>query len=207
MNLQKRLQTILKKNLLNLNERQQQQLIIFMELIIRWNKVFNLTAITDPDEMIYLHLIDSLIISPYLKGQHLLDVGTGAGLPGIPLAILNPEQYWVLLDKSSKKTRFLTQVIAELGLKRIEVIHVRCEDFQPTQCFDTILSRAFASLDLFTSATMHLLCDGGQWLAMKGKLPQDEMKELPNIFRVADVIPLHIEGISVERHLIRITRQ
>jgi 16S rRNA (guanine527-N7)-methyltransferase len=120
------LQTALKKNSLALSDHEQQQLLTFLELIKRWNKVFNLTAITNTEDMIYLHLIDSLVIQPYLKGQRMLDVGTGAGLPGIPLAIIQPAQHWVLLDKNSKKTRFLTQVIAELGLKNVEPIHSRC---------------------------------------------------------------------------------
>jgi len=200
------LQTALQQNAISLTDQQTQQLLTYLELIQRWNKVFNLTAITDFNDMIQLHLIDSLIINPYLTGQRFLDVGTGAGLPGIPLAIMNPEQQWFLLDKSSKKTRFLTQVIAELELKQVKVINSRCEDFQPEQCFDTILSRAFATLDLFTTTTQHLLCNGGQWLAMKGKLPQDEINALPSIFHVEEIIPLHMKGKTIERHLIRITR-
>lgn len=184
-----------------------EQLTQYLDLIKRWNRVFNLTTITDPREMVYLHLIDSLIIHPFLRGKRFLDVGSGAGLPGIPLAIINPEQEWTLLDKNSKKTRFLTQVCAELKLNNVTAIHARCEDFQPAQCFDNILSRAFGSLRLFTETTAHLLCDEGEFIAMKGKFPQEELDELPAQFLLQKMAPLDIKGIDVERHVICLSKQ
>ncbi|SRR5579883_1796946 len=194
----------LKENNITLDQATQQKLLTFLELIVAWNRVFNLTTLTTPREMVYLHLIDSLIISPYLHGSRLLDVGSGGGLPGIPLAITHPQQQWVLLDKTSKKTRFLTQVIAELKLENVEVIHSRVENFHPTDCFDSIVSRAFGTLSLFTETTAHLLCPGGKFIAMKGKNPQEEIAALPNQFLLQKVVPIHIKGIAVERHLIHI---
>lgn len=176
--------------------------VTYLTLLKTWNKVFNLTNITDPREMVYLHIIDSLSVQPYLTGKRLLDVGSGAGLPGIPLAIINPDQEWALLDKNNKKTRFQTQVIAELGLKNMQAVHSRCEDFHPTQCFDTILSRAFGTLRMFIETTEHMLCPNGKLLAMKGKYPQDELNDIPAHFNVESIERLDIKGIDVERHLI-----
>ncbi len=187
---------------LDLNATDVAQLAHYLELMQTWNRVFNLTALTTAKEMVYLHLIDSLIIYPYLHGKRMLDVGSGAGLPGIPLAILHPEQVWVLLDKNSKKTRFLTQVIAELALKNVSVINERCEDFHPHVGFDTILSRAFGTLRLFAETTEHMLNPGGMLLAMKGKYPHDELQNLPKRFHVDVIKQLTIHGMAVERHVI-----
>ena len=172
-----------------------------------WNRVFNLTHITNPNDMVFLHIIDSLIIQPYLQGQTYLDVGSGAGLPGIPLAIMHPEHHWVLLDKSSKKIRFLTQVIAELKLTNIEIVHSRSETYHPQYTFDCIVSRAFGSLSLLTETTKHMLSNKGIILAMKGKFPQQELDDIPRGFVVENVIQLQLIGIKVERHLVCIRHQ
>lgn len=172
----------------------------YLELIQTWNRVFNLTAITNERDMVYLHLIDSLMVIPFLQGQKFLDVGSGAGLPGIPLAIINPDQEWTLLDKNNKKTRFLTQAISELNLSNVKVEHSRSEDFHPKECFDSILSRAFGTLTMFIDTTAHLLCENGQLIAMKGKYPQDEIRGIPNTF-IAKVSRLDIQGMSIERHI------
>lgn len=195
----------LQENQLILSDHTQQLLIQFLQLMHMWNRVFNLTNITEPRGMVYLHLIDSLVISPFLKGTHLLDVGTGAGLPGLPLAITYPQQQWTLLDKNSKKTRFLTQVVAELGLKNVQVVHSRIEDFHPAQCFDSILSRAFSSIQTFAENTGHLLCKNGHLIAMKGKYPSEELEELPTQVCVHEVSRLAIKGIEVERHVVSLT--
>src|SRR5579862_3044651 len=142
----------------------EEKFIQYLDLLARWTKVFNLTRIRDPNEMIMLHLLDSLAIHPYLHGTRIIDVGTGAGLPGIPLAIIHPEKKFVLIDSNSKKTRFLVQVTHELKLMNVEVIHSRCEDLHPKQPFDSILSRAFASLEVMLETTHHLGSKQSQFL-------------------------------------------
>lgn len=201
------LRQALKQNALAIMDAQQDQLIRYLELMQTWNRIFNLTAVIEPRESVYLHLIDSLVVQPFLHGQRFLDVGTGAGLPGIPLAITHPEQHWVLLDKNSKKTRFLTQVIAELGLKNVEVVHGRCEDFQPSERFDSILSRAFAALPLFVTGTVHLLKPSGYLIAMKGKYPQAELDAVPDTFKVESVTRLNVQGVEIERHIVRLVKK
>lgn len=204
--LNKILKQALSDNHYSLSDHVQQQLVHFLELILTWNRVINLTSITEPREMVYLHIIDSLSVTPYLHGKNMLDVGTGAGLPGIPLAIVNPEQHWVLLDKNSKKTRFLTQAIAELKLKHVTAVHSRSEDFKPPHCFDSILSRAFGTIRLFAETTGHLLCPNGKLIAMKGKYPEEEINDIPKSFTVQDITPLELNGMDVERHIVRLIK-
>lgn len=193
------LSTALRDNQLIVDEPQQQKLIAYLELLQRWNKVFNLTTITEPREMVYLHLIDSLLMQPFLHGKRMLDVGSGAGLPGIPLAIVNPHLHWTLLDKNSKKTRFITQAVAELKLTNVDIINERSEDFQPTSGFDSILSRAYGTIAMFLETTKHLLAPGGIFIAMKGKYPTDELADLPSTFTVEKTVPIPIKGITVDR--------
>lgn len=204
------LNSILKKALaengLSLDETVQQQLLRYLELMLTWNKIFNLTSITEPHDMVYLHIIDSLSVMPYLHGTHMLDVGTGAGLPGIPLAIVNPAHKWCLLDKNSKKTRFLTQAIAELKLPHVSAVHERSEIFKTTHCFDSIVSRAFGTIRLFAETTEHLLCPKGKLIAMKGKYPAEEINDIPKSFKVMDTNPVVINGIDIERHIIRLEK-
>lgn len=196
----------LTENRLTISAENQNKLIAYLNLVTTWNRVFNLTNITEPSEMVYKHLIDSLAIAPFIQGTHLLDVGSGAGLPGIPLAILNPQQKWTLLDKNSKKTRFMTQAVAELELKNVQVVHSRCEEFQPASKFDSILSRAFGTLRMFVEVTAHLLAPNGQFIAMKGKYPDDELQDLPENVVVKEVKKVDIKGITIERHVVRLTR-
>lgn len=184
-----------------------EQFIHFLELLQKWNRVFNLTALSSPQELVYLHILDSLAICPYLQGARLLDVGSGGGLPGLPLAIADPSKTWVLLDKSQKKTRFLTQAIAELGLKNVTVVCSRCEDFQPETGFDSIISRAFGTIRLFLETTRHLIRPQGHFLAMKGTYPDKELAEVPATFTVLDVQKLSIRGLEAERHLVRVQQK
>lgn len=190
------------QNQLHLPDSACDQLVAYVGLLQHWNRVMNLTALTRPHDIIYLHLIDSLIIAPYIQGTQVLDVGSGAGLPGIPLAILDPSRHWTLLDKNAKKTHFLIQAAAELGLTHVQVIKSRCEDFHPAQGFDSILSRAFTTLTAFVDLTKHLICRKGVFLAMKGKYPREELNALPRPYAVQHVTPLKIEGMPVERHLV-----
>lgn len=178
------------------------KLVRYLELLQTWNRVFNLTSITEPREMVYLHIIDSLLTAPYLTGTRFLDVGSGAGLPGIPLAVLHPEQQWVLLDKNNKKTRFMTQAIAELTLTNAQAVHSRAEDYHPTDCFDGILSRAYATLGLFIKTTRHLLCKNGTFIAMKGKYPQEEIAELAGQVGDTKITPLTMKGMTLDRHIV-----
>lgn len=184
----------------------QAHLLRYLELLSQWNNVFNLTAIRDPKEMVMLHILDSLSVAPYLHGSRLLDVGTGAGLPGIPLALLHPEKQFVLLDSNSKKTRFLTQVLATLPIKNVEVVHARCEEFKPDVCFDSIISRAFASIQVMLDTTQHLVCADGQFLAMKGVYPTEEIAAIPIGYQLIAVHPLNVKGINAARHLVCIAK-
>ena len=194
-------------NNIRLDETAKQKLIRYLELLQTWNRVFNLTAITEPREMVYLHLIDSLAVQPFLHGQRMLDVGSGAGLPGIPLAIAHPEQTWVLLDKNNKKTRFMTQAISELDLKNAETAHARCEDFHPALGFDSILSRAYATQRVFVESTADLLSDQGRFIAMKGKLLQEAVRYLPADYVVEQTVRVEMKGMDVERHVVCLSRK
>lgn len=196
------LQAALKKNNIVISDAMSEKLIQYLDMMLKWNKTYNLTAITQQYEMIYLHLIDSLIIAPHVTGARCLDLGTGAGLPGIPLAITHPEQFWSLVDKNNKKTRFLTQVIADLQIKNAQAVHQRGEEFHPAQGFDSILSRAFGTLRLFVETTAHLLNPNGELIAMKGKYPEEELADLPDNVRVQSITQIDINGMDIERHLV-----
>ncbi|TBU92132.1 16S rRNA (guanine(527)-N(7))-methyltransferase RsmG [Phytopseudomonas dryadis] len=191
-----------------LSEQQQAQLLAYLALLIKWNKAYNLTAVRDPDEMVSRHLLDSLSVVPYVEvaGDNWLDVGSGGGMPGIPLAILFPERNFTLLDSNGKKTRFLTQVKLELKLANLEVIHSRVEAFTPAQPFSGICSRAFSSLEDFANWTRHLGDAQTQWLAMKGVHPDDELQALPADFRLAATHVLKVPGCQGQRHLLILRR-
>jgi 16S rRNA (guanine527-N7)-methyltransferase len=201
------LTTALKDNQLTLQETEQLKLAQYLDLLQTWNHAFNLTSITEPREMVYLHIIDSLLAAPFLHSKRLLDVGSGAGLPGIPLAITHSDQHWVLLDKNGKKTRFITQAIAELELKNVQAVYQRCEDFQPDTGFDSIVSRAFGTIRMFVETTEHLLNPDGLFIAMKGKYPEEELAELPSRFLVRNVTRLSMNGVEGERHIVQIGRK
>lgn len=187
---------------------QQQQLLAYLALLIKWNKAYNLTAVRDPDEMVSRHLLDSLSVVPYVAeaGDNWLDVGSGGGMPGIPLAILFPERQFTLLDSNGKKTRFLTQVKLELKLANLDVIHSRVEAFTPEQPFSGIVSRAFSSLEDFSNWTRHLGDGQTQWLAMKGVHPDDELQALPADFRLTATQVLKVPGCQGQRHLLILRR-
>lgn len=186
---------------LNVTEQQIQQLLDFIKLIEKWNKAYNLTAIRNREEMVRLHILDSLAILPHLEGQRIIDIGTGAGLPGIPLAICVPERRFMLLDSNAKKTRFVQQVILELKLKNVEVLHSRVENYRPEQVYDSVLARAFASLADIVKLTAHLVGKEGVLLAMKG---QNLDAELAEISAKKSVISISVPGTDVERCLVRI---
>ena len=178
-----------------------ERLVDYLQLLIKWNKAYNLTAVRDPLEMVGRHLLDSLAINPWLRGERVLDVGTGAGLPGIPLAILNPRRQFTLLDSNGKKTRFVLQAASELGLSNVTVEHLRLERYHPAQPFDTITSRAFSALDEFVAGTRHLLAAGGALLAMKGKLLEEERRHPLLSTLSIEVVALQVPFTDGERHL------
>jgi 16S rRNA (guanine527-N7)-methyltransferase len=170
------------------------------ELVI-WNKAYNLTSVRDPAEMVSRHLLDSLTVLPHIGGR-VLDAGTGAGLPGIPLALANGALNVTLLDSNGKKTRFLRHAQRQIPLTNVEIVEARAESFQPPARFDAIVSRAFAHLREFLEQTAHLAADDGRWLAMKGKLDAKELGDVPPGFRIDPPIPLKVPGLDEERHLI-----
>ena len=178
----------------------QSKLLAFRDLLLKWNKTYNLTALRDPAQAVSHHLLDSLAILPHLGAGNLLDVGSGGGLPGIPLAIARPDLALGMVDTVQKKTTFLQQAVIELALSNVTVHHARVEAMQGQ--YAQISSRAFAEIGLFISLTRHLLAPNGRWLAMKGLRPDDELKALPADISVEAIIPLSVPGLDAERHLI-----
>ena len=191
---------------LSLSDSQQQQLLAFLALLNKWNKAYNLTAVRDERVMVSRQLLDSLSILPWVTTDHLLDVGAGGGLPGIPLAIVFPEKRFTLLDSNGKKTRFLNQCVLELGLDNVEVIHGRAEDCQPDQPFTQISSRAFTALENLVTWCGDLLANDGEFLAMKGQYPDDEVAALPAGWQVESSHSLTVPGADGERHLLIVAR-
>ena len=185
---------------LDVSPEAQQKLLQYLSLLNKWNKVYNLTAVRDPLEMVTLHLLDSLSVLPYIQTKNLLDVGSGGGLPGIVLAICKPELQVTTIDTVQKKAIFMRQVKGELGLSNLEVVHARVENYQPAEKFEAIISRAFSEIALFVKLTQHLLADNGQWLAMKGVAPQQELEKLA--IKANKIIPLKVAGLDAERHLV-----
>ena len=186
----------------------QQKLVHYIQLIARWNKAFNLTAIRDVEEMVSKHLLDSLVVQPYVEGKMVLDVGSGAGLPGIPFAITSPDKHFVLIDTNGKKTRFLTQAKIDLKLENVEVIHQRVEDYQPTKeghriYFDVITARAYAAIENMLSSTLHLQDEATRILVMQGKLDEQLHSEQHELL---ESHVLDVYGLDAERHLLEIKK-
>lgn len=191
---------------LSLAEDRQEKLLAFLGLLNKWNRAYNLTAVRDEREMVSRQLLDSLSILPWVTTDHLLDVGAGGGLPGIPLAITLPEKRFTLLDSNGKKTRFLNQCVLELGLGNLEVIHGRAEDCSPEQPFAQISSRAFTALENLVDWCGGLLANEGEFLAMKGQFPDDEVAALPAGWQVKSGHSLDVPGADGERHLLVVAR-
>lgn len=190
---------------LNLEAQQRQQLMDYLALFAKWNRAYNLSAIRDPEQMVRLHLLDSLAIVPHIGGERLIDVGTGGGLPGVPLAICFPHKSIGLLDSAGKKTRFLFQVKTDLSLANVQIHNCRVEAHKPADLYDGVVSRAFASLADMTQSCGHLLKSGGTFWAMKGVYPAAELEALAPNIHLRHSLALHVPGLDAERCLLALT--
>jgi 16S rRNA (guanine527-N7)-methyltransferase len=200
VSLQEKLSQGLQELGIALDEKARQKLLDYLALLEKWNKVHNLTAVRDPAEMVTLHLLDSLSVLPYIKNGRLLDVGSGAGLPGIPLAIVRPDLQVTVMDSNHKKASFMRQAKAVLGISNLEVVCGRVEGFRPEHKFDMVISRAFSDLAEFMRLTSHLCAENGVWLAMKGVYPHEELAQVPG--RATEVVALTVPGLEAQRHLV-----
>ena len=187
----------------------QLQLLQYLALISKWSRVHNLTSVREPEIMLTRHLLDSLAVLPYIAGPHIIDVGSGAGLPGIPLALAHPDWQVVLLESNHKKTVFLQQARIELKLNNVEIVCERAENFWPTDGFNTVISRAFSDLTDFVKLAGHLCAEGninGRLVAMKGVYPHEELAQIPPPFMIEKVLSVAVPGLEAERHLVMIKR-
>lgn len=196
---------LIKQTDLIITEAQIDQLIQYVNMLNKWNKAYNLTSVRDPNEMLIKHIMDSLVISPYLQGENFIDVGTGPGLPGIPLAIINPDKQFDLVDSLGKRVRFLKQVKFELGISNIQLIQTRIEDYVSKQ-FDGIISRAFASLNDMLTWCQHLPNQHGLFYALKSQSCENELNSIPTEFCLQTIIPLTVPKLEAERKLIIIAK-
>ena len=191
---------------IDLSEARAEVLLRLIDELELANAQFNLTAIRDRQGMLHKHVLDSLSIEPYLRGERMADVGTGAGFPGLALAVVNPERRFTLIEATGKKARFVEQTAANLGLANAQVANVRAETYRPFELFDTVMARALSSLADFVAYAGHLCAPGGRLLAMKGKRPDEEISALPRSFRVLAVHRLKVPGLSDERHLVELAK-
>lgn len=185
----------------------QTALLHYVTLLSRWNRTYNLTGVRDTVQMVRRHVLDSVVVLPYIRGPCLLDLGTGAGLPGIILALGRPDLQCVLLDSNAKKTRFCLQAVAELGLNNVAVIHSRIEDFASESLFSTIIARAFGSVVDLLGHAGRLCAPGGCLLAMKGMYPVAELEALGPMRENTQVVPLSVPGLAEERHLVIVSAE
>ncbi|OAN12656.1 16S rRNA methyltransferase G [Photobacterium jeanii] len=203
--MKQRLAQLIAQTELQVSEQQLDQLIGYVELLHKWNKAYNLTSVRDPHEMIVKHIMDSIVVSEHLAGENFIDVGTGPGLPGIPLAIMNPDKAFTLLDSLGKRIRFIRQVLFELKITNVTPVQSRVEEFQPETGFDGVLSRAFASMTDMVSWCRHLPAENGCFMALKGQFDQQEVAELPEWCSVTKVKSLQVPELEGERHLVILT--
>jgi 16S rRNA (guanine527-N7)-methyltransferase len=187
---------------ISLTDHQKNQLVAYVDMLNKWNKAYNLTSVRDPNEMLIRHILDSIVVAPYLQGERFIDVGTGPGLPGIPLSIVRPECQFTLLDSLGKRVRFLRQVQHELKINNIEPVQSRVEAFPSEPSFDGVISRAFASLNDMVSWCKHLPAQEGRFYALKGLVPEDEIAQLPVGYVVESIVKLQVPQLDGERHLV-----
>jgi 16S rRNA (guanine527-N7)-methyltransferase len=191
---------------IGLSEAQAAQMMRLLDELDEWNQRMNLTAIRERSQQITKHLLDSLSVQPHLAGERIVDVGTGAGFPGLPLAIVNPERQFTLIDSTAKKLKFIDHVVQLLGLTNVQTVHVRAEQYRPELRFHCVLSRAVGPIETFVKWAGHLCVGGGRLLAMKGRHPQEELTKLPSGWKLAAVHRLSVPGLDEERHLVEICR-
>lgn len=189
-----------------ISELQKQQLINYVLLIDKWNKTYNLTSVRNPQDMLIKHIFDSIVVSPHLQGSHFVDVGTGPGLPGIPLAIMNPDKTFLLIDSLGKRVRFIKQSLYELKMSNVTAMQIRVEDLEIAEPFDGVLSRAFASLKDMLLWCKDMTDENGIFLALKGQVNQLELDEIPTGFTVVDCVNLAVPNLQGERHLIKVKK-
>lgn len=189
------------------SQQQQRQLLAFLALIHKWNKAYNLTSVRDPVAMVAVHLMDSIAVHPHLAVKTAIDVGTGAGLPGIPLAIMQPDTQFVLLDSLGKRVRFLKQVAFELKLANIESVQARVEDYHPQRDFDGVITRAYASIGDMLDSCQHLVTENGEFIALKGQFPKRELQGIPAQFTMRACHRIAVPGLDAQRHVIILKKQ
>ncbi|KGB05763.1 MULTISPECIES: 16S rRNA (guanine(527)-N(7))-methyltransferase RsmG [Leclercia] len=187
---------------ISLTDHQKNQLVAYVDMLNKWNKAYNLTSVRDPNEMLVRHILDSIVVAPHLEGARFIDVGTGPGLPGIPLSIVRPECQFTLLDSLGKRVRFLKQVQHELKLENITPVQSRVEEFPAEPPFDGVISRAFASLNDMVSWCHHLPGEQGRFYALKGVMPEEEIALLPSKYAVEKSVKLKVPQLTGERHLV-----
>lgn len=197
-----KLSALLKQAAISLSDQQISQLVGYVALLHKWNKAYNLTSVRDPEQMLVRHILDSIVVEPHLLGERFIDVGTGPGLPGVPLAIVRPDAHFTLLDSLGKRIRFLKQVQHELQLSNITPVQSRVEDFSAEPAFDGVISRAFASLHDMLNWCHHLPARQGRFYALKGVIPEDEIANLPEAFTLDRVEKLSVPQLDGERHLV-----
>lgn len=206
MSLKSTLRELINQTDLSVTNEQIDKFIQFVELIVKWNKAYNLSSIKQPEEMLVKHIMDSIAVAPFVTAQKNIDVGTGPGLPGIPLAIMHPDKQFTLVDSLGKRVRFVKQAVFELNLTNVTPLQARIEAVTSND-FDCVMSRAFASLADFVNLSEHLLTKDGFFLALKGQLQNDEISLLPEEFSVAQVTPLLVPSLNGKRHLLKIIRR
>ncbi|PMH45414.1 16S rRNA (guanine(527)-N(7))-methyltransferase [Vibrio sp. 10N.286.49.B3] len=206
--LRNRLDQLLAQTELEVSDTQRNQLVGYVEMLNKWNKAYNLTSVRDPMEMLIKHIMDSIMVSAHLRGTRFIDVGTGPGLPGVPLAIMNPECEFFLLDSLGKRIRFIKQALHELSIENVTTVQSRVEEFQPEEKFDGVLSRAFASMTDMVEWCHHLPKeDTGLFFALKGQVQEDEIDHLPSWCSVSEIKSLQVPELEGERHLVVLSRK
>lgn len=205
--MKEQLKGLLDQAQINLSEAQIEQQLALVGLLDKWNKAYNLTSVRNPKDMLTRHIMDSLAVRKYLHGQRFIDVGTGPGLPGLPLAIAEPDKEFVLLDSLGKRIRFIRQVCHELKLSNVTAVQARVEDYQDEKQFDGVISRAFASLNDMLSWCEHLPAENGRFYALKGLYPQDELEQLPGQYKIESIEQINVPGIDASRHIVIISKR